>query len=139
MRQFIIASHAHFARGIAESIGMLAGERENVSAMSLYVDGVNDLKGAIEDAMHRVPADAELVICTDLMGGRVNNEFTLVAQTRPNTHLVTNMNLPLLIQLLFADEARPVAEAIREACESDDTKVKYVNDLLNGESLGDDF
>ena len=68
MRQFIIASHAHFARGIAESIGMLAGERENVSAMSLYVDGVNDLKGAIEDAMHRVPADAELVICTDLMG-----------------------------------------------------------------------
>lgn len=74
-----------------------------------------------------------------LWGGSVNNEFTLVAQTRPNTHLVTNMNLPLLIQLLFADEARPVAEAIREACESDDTKVKYVNDLLNGESLGDDF
>ena len=30
MRQFIVASHAHFASGIVESIGLLSGERENV-------------------------------------------------------------------------------------------------------------
>lgn len=38
MRQFIVASHAHFASGIVESIGLLSGERENVHALSMYVD-----------------------------------------------------------------------------------------------------
>lgn len=139
MRQFIIASHAHFAQGIAESIGMLAGERENVSVMSLYVDGANDLQKEIEGALARISPDDELVVCTDLMGGSVNNGFTLVAQSRPNTHLVANMNLPLLIQLIFADEGRAMGDVIREACEADDTRVKYVNDLLGSASLGDDF
>ena len=43
MRQFIVASHAHFASGIVESIGLLSGERENVHALSMYVDGNEDL------------------------------------------------------------------------------------------------
>lgn len=144
MRQFIFASHAHFAQGIAESIEMLAGGRENVRALSLYVDGNNDLPGAIREALSRISTEDEVIVCTDLMGGSVNNEFTLVAQSRPGTHLVTNMNLPLLIQLLFAEEGRDTAEVIREICAADDARVKYVNDLLDASvkeapGFGDDF
>ena len=54
------------------------------------------------------------------------------------THLVTNMNLPLLIQLLFVPESTPIDEAIRQIVEADDTKVKYVNDLL-GQAELDEF
>ena len=86
----------------------------------------------------RFAADDEVVVCTDLFGGSVNNEFTKIVQTRPNTHLVTNMNLPLLIQLLFVPESTPIDEAIRQIVEADDTKVKYVNDLL-GQAELDEF
>lgn len=138
MRQFIVASHAHFASGIVESIGLLSGERENVHALSMYVDGNEDLAKEATAILDGFAADDEVVVCTDLFGGSVNNEFTKVVQTRPNTHLVTNMNLPLLIQLLFVSDSTPIDEAIRQIVEADDTKVKYVNDLL-GQAELDEF
>lgn len=136
MRQFIIASHAHFAAGINESVSLLSGERDNVRTLSMYVDGNNDLAAAAAKMLDETPEGDDLVVCTDLFGGSVNNEFTSIVQRRPNTYLVTNMNLPLLIQLLFAEEGRDTAEVIREICAADETRVKFVNDLI--EDTGDD-
>lgn len=136
MRQFIIASHAHFAAGINESVSLLSGERDNVRTLSMYVDGNNDLAAAAAKMLDETPEGDDLVVCTDLFGGSVNNEFTSIVQRRPNTYLVTNMNLPLLIQLLFAEEGRDTAEVIREICAADDTRVKFVNDLI--EDIEDD-
>ena len=139
MRQFIIASHAHFAAGINESVSLLSGERDNVRTLSMYVDGNNDLAAAAAKMLDETPEGDDLVVCTDLFGGSVNNEFTLVAQSRPGTHLVTNMNLPLLIQLLFAEEGRDTAEVIREICVADDTRVKFVNDLIEDTEDDEEF
>lgn len=136
MRQFIIASHAHFAAGINESVSLLSGERGNIRTLSMYVDGNNDLAAAAAKMLDETPEGDDLVVCTDLFGGSVNNEFTSIVQRRTNTYLVTNMNLPLLIQLLFAEEGRDTAEVIREICAADETRVKFVNDLI--EDTGDD-
>lgn len=139
MRQFIIASHAHFAAGINESVSLLSGERDNVRTLSMYVDGNNDLAAAAAKMLDETPEDEDLVVCTDLFGGSVNNEFTSIVQRRPNTYLVTNMNLPLLIQLLFAEEGRDTAEVIREICAADDTRVKFVNDLIEDTEDDEEF
>lgn len=139
MRRFIVASHAHFASGIVESIGLLSGERENVHALSMYVDGNEDLTKEAAAVLDGFAADDEVVVCTDLFGGSVNNEFTKIVQTRPRTYLVTNMNLPLLIQLLFSDESAPVEETIRAIVAADDTRVKFVNDLLVDDEEEEEF
>lgn len=139
MRQFIIASHAHFAVGINESVSLLSGERDNVRTLSMYVDGNNDLAAAAAKMLDETPEGDDLVVCTDLFGGSVNNEFTSIVQRRPNTYLVTNMNLPLLIQLLFAEEGRDTAEVIREICAADDTRVKFVNDLIEDTEDDEEF
>lgn len=139
MRQFIIASHAHFAAGINESVSLLSGERDNVRTLSMYVDGNNDLAAAAAKMLEETPEGDDLVVCTDLFGGSVNNEFTSIVQRRPNTYLVTNMNLPLLIQLLFAEEGHDTAEVIREICAADDTRVKFVNDLIEDTEDDEEF
>ena len=139
MRQFIIASHAHFAAGINESVSLLSGERDNVRTLSMYVDGNNDLAAAAAKMLDETPEGDDLVVCTDLFGGSVNNEFTSIVQRRPNTYLVTNMNLPLLIQLLFAEEGHDTAEVIREICAADDTHVKFVNDLIEDTEDDEEF
>ena len=139
MRQFIVASHAHFASGIVESIGLLSGERENVHALSMYVDGNEDLSKEAAAILDGFAADDEVVVCTDLFGGSVNNEFTKIVQTRPNTYLVANMNLPLLIQLLFSDQEAPADQVIREILAADDTRVKFVNDLLTDADDEEEF
>ena len=122
MRQYIFASHAHFATGIKESTELLSGARDNVHDLSMFVDAADDV-----------------IVCTDLFGGSVNNEFTKIVQTRPNTYLVANMNLPLLIQLLFSDQEAPADQVIREILAADDTRVKFVNDLLTDADDEEEF
>ena len=46
MRQYIFASHAHFATGIKESTELLSGARDNVHDLSMFVDGRNDVAEA---------------------------------------------------------------------------------------------
>ena len=138
MRQYIIASHAHFATGIKESVELLSGARDNVADRSMFVDGRMDVAEA-QKLLAGMSADDDVVVCTDLFGGSVNNEFTKIVQTRPRTYLVTNMNLPLLIQLLFSDESAPVEETIRAIVAADDTRVKFVNDLLVDDDEEEEF
>ena len=138
MRQYIFASHAHFATGIKESTELLSGARDNVHDLSMFVNGRTDVAEEAAKLLATFDPADDVIVCTDLFGGSVNNEFTKIVQTRPNTHLVTNMNLPLLIQLLFVPDSTPIDEAIRQIVEADDTKVKYVNDLL-GQAELDEF
>lgn len=139
MRRYVIASHAHFAQGIKESVELLAGAREDVVSLSMFVDGRDDIAAEAARIVEEASEEDELVICTDLFGGSVNNEFTKVLQRRPNTYLVTNMNLPLLIQLLFSDPAAPIASTIREIVAADDTRVKFINDLISDGDEEEDF
>ena len=139
MRRYVIASHAHFAQGIKESVELLAGAREDVVSLSMFVDGRDDIAAEVARIVEETSEEDELVICTDLFGGSVNNEFTKVLQRRPNTYLVTNMNLPLLIQLLFSDPAAPIASTIREIVAADDTRVKFINDLISDGDEEEDF
>ena len=130
MRQYIFASHAHFATGIKESTELLSGARDNVHDLSMFVDGRTDVAEEAAKLLATFDPADDVIVYTDLFGGSVNNEFTKIVQTRPNTYLVANMNLPLLIQLLFSDQEAPADQVIREILAADDTRVKFVNDLL---------
>lgn len=139
MRQYIFASHAHFATGIKESTELLSGARDNVHDLSMFVDGRTDVAEEAAKLLATFDPADDVIVCTDLFGGSVNNEFTKIVQTRPRTYLVTNMNLPLLIQLLFSDESTPVEETIRTIVAADDTRVKFVNDLLVDDDEEEEF
>lgn len=139
MRNIIIASHAHFAAGINEALELLTGTHENVTTICMFVDGNDDVEGAAARAVGAA-GEGDVIVCTDLFGGSVNNEFTKLVQTHENVYLITNMNLPLLLQLVFADDDQPTTELLRELAASDDTRVKFVNDILaEGADEDDDF
>ena len=139
MRQYIFASHAHFATGIKESTELLSGARDNVHDLSMFVDGRTDVAEEAAKLLATFDPADDVIVCTDLFGGSVNNEFTMIVQTRPNTYLVANMNLPLLIQLLFSDQEAPADQVIREILAADDTRVKFVNDLLTDADDEEEF
>lgn len=139
MRQYIFASHAHFATGIKESTELLSGARDNVHDLSMFVDGRTDVAEEAAKLLATFDPADDVIVCADLFGGSVNNEFTKIVQTRPNTYLVANMNLPLLIQLLFSDQEAPADQVIREILAADDTRVKFVNDLLTDADDEEEF
>lgn len=139
MRQYIFASHAHFATGIKESTELLSGARDNVHDLSMFVDGRTDVAEEAAKLLATFDPADDVIVCTDLFGGSVNNEFIKIVQTRPNTYLIANMNLPLLIQLLFSDQEAPADQVIREILAADDTRVKFVNDLLTDADDEEEF
>ena len=127
MRHMVIASHAHFAAGISEALSFLGGGAGvDIKVICAFVDGKNDIAQAVADTLAEIPAEDEVLVC----GGSVNNEFTNVVQQRENIHLVTNMNLPLLISLLFSINEPDLAAAIRAAVSTDEVRPKYCNDEL---------
>ena len=139
MRQYIFASHAHFATGIKESTELLSGARDNVHDLSMFVDGRTDVAEEAAKLLATFDPADDVIVCTDLFGVSVNNEFAKIVQTRPNTYLIANMNLPLLIQLLFSDQEAPADQVIREILAADDTRVKFVNDLLTDTDDEEEF
>lgn len=130
MRQFVVATHAHLAAGLAEAASLLAGERDNVRVLNMFVDGELDVATAARRAIDETPAGDELVVCTDLLGGSVNNEFLKAVQERPQIRLVTNTNLPVLLQLVLADEDEPIDDVIRQIVAADESRPTFVNDAL---------
>ena len=104
----------------------------------MFVDGCTDVAEEAAKLLATFDPADDVIVCTDLFGGSVN-EFTKIVQTRPNTYLVANMNLPLLIQLLFSDQEAPADQVIREILAADDTRVKFVNDLLTDADDEEEF
>lgn len=130
MRRFILATHGHFAAGILESLELVFGEQEDISTICAFVDGASDIHVLVQDALAQTPKDADIVVCTDIFGGSVNNEFLNALPDHPRVHLVAGMNLPMLIALLLSPEPNTVA-LIRSVLASDEIKPRYCNDELH--------
>lgn len=129
MRHFILATHGHFAAGIRESLELVFGAQEGISTICAFVDGASDIHALVQDALDREPEDVDIVVCTDIFGGSVNNEFLNTLPTHPQVHLVAGMNLPMLIALFLSPEP-DTAALIRSVLASDDIKPRYCNDEL---------
>ncbi len=131
MRHIVIASHAHFADGIAESITLLVGIPCDIRTISCFVDGTTDVAAAVRATLADIPEADEVVVCTDLLGGSVNNELLSIVQEIPNIYLVTNMNLPLLLTLaLGINDEEDLPAFLRSLVNSDKMRPVFCNDAL---------
>ncbi len=137
MRQYVIASHGNFAKGIYEGIKIILGEQKNVTLINAYVDS-NDLGKLVKDALNNFNQDDDIIVCTDLFGGSVNNEFMKYMDTN-NYYLITNVNLPLLLQLFLSPE-EDTEKMIQETLSNNETVPLFCNPLFKKSSIeAEDF
>ena len=84
---------------------------------------------AVEAALNRCQGTEDILVFTDLLGGSVNQEF--VKQLKPNVHLITGMNLPVIMALLLQLENQELSESlITQAIEEAKNQIIYVNHFL---------
>lgn len=102
MKQILIATHGKMASGIRYTAEMIAGASDTITTIDAYVHAEDDVEKQFEEYFNSHREDRILVV-TDLMGGSVNQK--LMGYVEPDrVSLITGMNLPLLVQLLFAEE-----------------------------------
>ncbi|TLV03868.1 PTS sugar transporter subunit IIA [Dyadobacter luticola] len=141
MRKFLIATHGTFSLGAKSSLDLIIGPMENVYLIQAYSEENKGIEDELKAVLENIGEKDELVAFTDLMGGSVTNQLLRqVAQQqafKPNVHIVSGFNLPLLIEILLADEEEPVTDIIAQAIEAAKEQIVYVNQILNPKEEND--
>jgi mannose/fructose/sorbose-specific phosphotransferase system IIA component len=129
MRQYIIASHGIFSKGIMDSVGMIVGQFQNVDCISVVPgDSPETISGKIEELLQTKGDKSEFIVLTDVFGGSVTNSFFPYIKTH-NIHVITGVNLPLALEILVADEQEELQTVIDAAIERGREGMKYLNPM----------
>lgn len=128
MRRILVASHGDLAVGLQHTAQMIMGVQENISYYSLQAkeypeDILCSIQKEIDD--HR---EDEFIILTDLLGGSVCNILMRLAQL-PNIHVVSGMNLCMLLSVCMADESYTTASIVEKAVNEARKNIVYINEL----------
>ncbi|WP_010238510.1 PTS sugar transporter subunit IIA [Clostridium arbusti] len=127
MRKIIVASHDKLADGMVKTLKFIGGERDNLFPLSAYGDN-KPIDDQIKEIMAKVSEKDELVILTDMVGGSVNQKF-FSFKDRPNTHIISGINLPLALSIVLQpEEDLLTADRIKELIKEGKDQVIYVND-----------
>ncbi|WP_300342525.1 PTS sugar transporter subunit IIA [Fusobacterium sp.] len=125
--KFLMATHGNFAKGIKESIELVLGKFQNLNELSCYTNKEFDLEKEIEKIINGVNGE-ELIVVTDIYGGSVNNGFLQKLENHKNIHVVSGLNLPLMIELLSEQDSYTTArELIMKSLENTKDEIKYCN------------
>lgn len=128
MRKIIIASHNKLADGMKATLEFIAGSQKNCTALSAYVNN-KPIEDEIADMIKNVPAEDELVIFTDMLAGSVNQKF-FPYQERPHTHIISGMNLPIVLAIVLSPDHDYLTEdRIRQLITEAREQLVYVNDI----------
>lgn len=133
MRNIIIASHHQLAAGMKKTLDFLTG-CANVYEISAYVDDT-DINNQIDAVIDQIEPGDELFILTDIMGGSVTQKFFPYCSDR--IHVISGMNLPLVIALALSPEKAFKSEDIHSMIEDARGAIIYVNEHIS-ESDEDD-
>lgn len=129
----VLATHGDFAKGILQSVTMVAGEQENVAACTLQPsEGPDDIRGKIEEAIASFENQEEVLIMVDLWGGTPFNQSNkLIAGHEDKWAIVAGMNLPMLIDACFSRMTMDTAHEIAaQLCTSGRDGVKVYPETL---------
>lgn len=107
MSRILVATHARLAEGFADAVRFFMPEARNVSFLNGYVES-NELERELRAALEALPGDGPVVVCTDIPGGSVN-QVAMGLAGEYGFQLVSGINLPLLLELVLADDPTPDA------------------------------
>lgn len=94
----LIIAHSSLATGMAAAVKQIAGvEDEALHTLSNEGQGPDRLFAAVRDAA----GDSPVILFTDLASGSCAFAARRVAMARPETGIVSGVNLPILLDFVF--------------------------------------
>ena len=109
----IVAAHGDLAAGLVSAVAQITGRNGCLLPLSNRGMGGEQLEEALRDALEHSGAG---LVFTDLPGGSWTIATRRVQRDRPALVLVTGVNLAMLLDYTFHDDA-PVGDAARAAVE----------------------
>ena len=106
-----------------DTLKYLVPSLTNIETISAYVDN-EPITVAVEAALNRCQGTEDILVFTDFVGGDQSIRNFVKTVKNQNVHLITGMNLPVIMALLLQLENQELSEslitqAIEEAKKSD--------------------
>ena len=127
------------ARGVVDSIKMLAGEQTQIDYLCGYVDGNENIEQAVRAKLDAIEPNQEIVVFTDLFGGSVNNAVLQAVKGAEGIHVVAGMNLAPILGILFAPEEADTQTLIHNSIAEARKGILYCNDLAVEDGVLEEF
>ena len=126
----IVVSHGSYARGLVDTVQMIAGTQEDLEAFGLESEeSVDTLKEKIRQSIEQASQEEEILILTDIFYG---SPFNTVISLMPEYDLyhVTGINLPLMMEVIMGRISGKHAEEIcKELLKAAPDTVRDVREL----------
>ena len=122
MRHVILASHHHFAQGLADTLEFL-GCKNDFKVVCAYVDD-SPLPPQVAEIFEGIAPEDEVLVFTDIMQGSVNQAF--VPYIGPRVFLVAGVNVALVFELCLKPEPLSAAD-IEASVEMARQSMKLIN------------
>lgn len=134
----IIATHGELADGLRKSVEFIMGDRKSLYSIPAYTDNCLDPEKTINEI---ISGSNEPIICfTDIFGGSINNYIMSTLSIHSNIHLITGVNLPMIIQLLMdLDQDIDIEEAIDNCINSGQNGIFECKKNKNNDKVFDSF
>lgn len=137
MRHYFIATHAMLSTGMLSAVELIVGKKDHVRCFTGYVNDC-DIEADLKDAVNSIPVQDEITIMTDILGGSVNN-LVVNFCARPNVHVVTGINLAMVIGILLSDPDEDIRTVIKNAVAEARAGMVYWNEQIDKEEVLEDF
>jgi PTS system mannose-specific IIA component len=115
----LVISHGMLCEGIVDSVGMLAGQIEQLDTVSLKPGMAPETyQKMVREAGERLDTGSGVLVLVDLMGGTPFNTIAMLSQDL-NVQILTGMNMAMLVTLaLERTEETTLDELIKKAEEA---------------------
>ena len=95
MKKFFLATHG--------TLELLIGNTADITCLTAYVNPEDNVDEQLKVYFSEVSDEDQVIVCTDLMGGSVNQKVVPYAQ-KENVFLIAGFNLPLILELAMNED-----------------------------------
>lgn len=140
MFRLLVASHGPLSKAIVESAALIAGEEavKDIKTISITMStSYEETKELIDQAFMCYGHDDYILALTDVYGGSITRVLSEYVGIR-NLHIITGVNLGMLLEALFAKDMYGKDELITYLMKNGKDGIQYVNDDLQNKE-GDEI
>ncbi|MEA4874920.1 PTS sugar transporter subunit IIA [Anaerorhabdus sp.] len=130
MNYFVIATHSTYAEGLYNAIKFFKNDCDNVRYINAYVED-QEFEKCFRNTIEDIKQE-NLIIFTDMAGGSVNQVVTNISREY-DYKIVTGVNLPLLLELLFNPNDLTI-EDLRNSVENAKEQLMVIEEFKDDES-----
>jgi len=101
MAGIIIATHYTFAESLKETVFMIVGQKEKVTALTLLKsDTLETFTAKMKDAVEKNDDGKGVVIMADMFGGTPMNAAFSLYSSDPKIKIITGVNMPMVVEAM---------------------------------------